>query len=71
MNELLDVPNPDEKIKEVLKQAIKNRENRIKKINSQIDSIKKQDADGNIFVPFIIANLNSPFLLLITITSSL
>jgi len=51
MNELLDVPNPDEKIKEVLKQAIKNRENRIKKINSQIDSIKKQDADGNIFVP--------------------
>jgi len=35
----------------VLKQAIKNRENRIKKINSQIDSIKKQDADGNIFVP--------------------
>jgi len=51
MINLSDVPNPDEKIKEVLKQAIKNRENRIKKINSQIDSIKKQDADGNIFVP--------------------
>ena len=51
MINLSNVPNPDEKIKEVLKQAIKNRENRIKKINSQIDSIKKQDADGNIFVP--------------------
>ena len=35
----------------MLKQAIKNRENRITQINSQIDSIKKQDADGNIFVP--------------------
>ena len=51
MINLSNVPNPDEKIKVVLKQAIKNRENRIKKINSQIDSIKKQDADGNIFVP--------------------
>ena len=50
MINLSDVPNPDEKIKVVLKQAIKNRENRIKEINSQIDSIKKQDADGNIFV---------------------
>ena len=51
MINLSDVSNPDEKIKEVLKQAIKNRENRITQINSQIDSIKKQDADGNIFVP--------------------
>ena len=42
MNELLNVPNPDEKIKNILKQAIDVRQNKIEQITSQIDSIKKQ-----------------------------
>ena len=51
MMNLSNIENPDEKIKTLLKQAIKNKEDKINKLNSDIESIKKQDNDGNIFVP--------------------
>tara|TARA_B100001059_G_C17801767_1_gene566611 strand:+ start:596 stop:1945 length:1350 start_codon:yes stop_codon:yes gene_type:complete len=48
---LSNIENPDEKIKILLKQAIKNKEDKITKLNSDIESIKKQKNDGHIFVP--------------------
>ena len=51
MMNLSNIKNPDEKIKEILKEAIKNKENKISKLNSDIDSLKKQHDDGTIFVP--------------------
>ena len=51
MNDFLNVPNPDEKINNILKGAIKTRQTDIEKLNSQIDSIKKQETDGKIFAP--------------------
>ena len=51
MNNLLNVSNPDEKIKNILKQAINTRQSKIEQLTSQIDSIKKQEEDNIIFVP--------------------
>ena len=51
MTDLLNVSNPDEKIKNILKQAINTRQSKIEQINSQIDSIKKQEEDNIIFAP--------------------
>ena len=51
MNDFLNVSNPDKKIKNILKEAIKTRQTDIETLNSEIDSIKKQETDGNIFVP--------------------
>ena len=51
MTNLLNVSNPDEKIKNILKQAINTRQSKIEQISSQIDSIKKQEEDNIIFSP--------------------
>jgi len=51
MNKLLNVSNPDEKIKNILNQAINTRQSKIEEITSQIDSIKKQEEDNIIFAP--------------------
>jgi len=45
MNEFLNVPNPDEKINNILKEAVKTRQGDIKTLHSEIDSIEKQEAD--------------------------
>jgi len=51
MNEFLNVPNPDEKINNILKEAVKTRQGDIKTLHSEIDSIEKQEADDIIFAP--------------------
>ena len=51
MNDLFDVSNPDEKINNILKEAVKTRQGDIKKLHSEIDSIEKQETDGKIFAP--------------------
>ena len=53
MTNLLNVSNPDEKIKNILQQAINTRQSKIEQINSQIDSIKKQEEDNIIFCSII------------------
>ena len=51
MNDLFDVSNPDEKINNILKEAVKTRQGDIKTLHSEIDSIEKQEADDIIFTP--------------------
>jgi len=46
MNEFLDIPNPENKINGVLDIAIENRENKVKKIEQEIESVKEQKGSG-------------------------
>lgn len=50
MNDFLDIPNPENKINGVLDIAIENRENKVKKIEQEIDSVKKQKESGVYYI---------------------
>lgn len=50
MNEFLDIPNPENKINGVLDIAIENRENKVKKIEQEIESVKKQKGSGVYYI---------------------
>jgi hypothetical protein len=58
MNDFLDVPNPENKINDVLDIAIESRENKIKQIEGEIDSVKKQKGSGVYYIEM--ANKDEP-----------
>ena len=51
MIDLKNIQNPDEKIKNIVKEFIKNRRQNIDKINNDIDSIQKQSETGSFYTP--------------------
>ena len=46
MNDLLNVPNPEEKIKNIVKEAVLQKQNESQKVNKELENLKQQEALG-------------------------
>jgi hypothetical protein len=51
MNDLLNVPNPEEKIKNIVKEAVLQKQNESQKVNKELENLKQQEASGVYYTP--------------------
>jgi hypothetical protein len=51
MNELLNVPNPDEKIKNIVKEAILQKQKEYQKVGAELENLSQQESSGIYYTP--------------------
>jgi Mg2+ and Co2+ transporter CorA len=59
MTSLLDIPNPDEKIKTILNKAIKSKQSELDLITKELNNLKEQEKSGVYYYPIDTNNTSS------------
>ena len=59
MTDLLDVPDPDKKINEIVNEAIKEKQAEIEENKKEMEELKQQESGGNYYSPIDMNNDSS------------
>ena len=59
MTDLLDVPDPDKKINEIVNEAIKEKQAEIEEKKKEMEELKQQESEGNYYSPIDMNNDSS------------